>query len=150
MELSSHRLQLYIWTCDFWHIKTHGSVLYSPRKQGAHNVVIYWQEEQMSIFHSSIALWCVVPNLLWRCPPLMGKLHSKFKEDPFNYSWDTSNQAFGKFLSFFCTLYKNCCNSQTCTSIWLKFGKKFLGVLRQNLSIKFGVNPIHILKQFYV
>ena len=61
------------------------------------------------------------------------------------------------FFLNFQTFCKNCYTSRTCmfTSIWLKFGKHFSGVIwlkfgkhfcgvRQIRTIKFGVNQINI------
>ena len=84
-------------------------------------------------------------------PYTQGRPHSKFKEDSFSHSRDTSNQTFKKFLCFcscsfyysFCTLCKNHYNLCMRASIWLKFGTH-IGYLKANTSVKFGVNLMNI------
>ena len=80
-----------------------------------------------SRIHISIMLDSNGTKFTVEVPSTQGKQHSKFEEDSFSHSRDTSNQTFKKFFVFFsfssfCILCKNHYNLYMWTSIWLKFG----------------------------
>jgi len=76
-------------------------------------------------------------------PSTQGRTHSKFEEDSFSCSWDTSYQTFKKYSSFFLLLFAHFYNSCMRASIWLKFSTR-VGGLKANTLIKFWIILINI------
>ena len=97
-------------------IKTHGSVSCSIRKRGAHKwskyILTGTTKSQFSRTRSCVILDLNGTKFTVEVPFTQGRPHSKFKEDSFSHSQDTSNQTFKKiffvfYFSRFCINHHN-------------------------------------------
>ena len=137
------------WKKNFFFKFIHGSVSCGPRKWGARKVREYINRKTKSRFsriHNSVVFYLINPKVAVEVPAYQGRLHTKFEENRAKRFRDMSEQTF-KFFFFFVFLHtwKNRCNSQTCTSIQLKFGT-LVGRQKAIISINFGENPFKILR----
>ena len=81
-------------------------------------------------------------------PARLGSPHSKFEENRSSHLRDTSGQSLGFFSSFFSsTSFRTLCKIRHKTRIRAPIGLKFgtlKGLIKANLSTKFGRNPMNI------
>ena len=121
-----------------------------PKKPARHTVGILTGRKKTSFSHFCIS---VIPypsgtKFTTELPASQGSLHTKFEGNLSSHFRDTSCQSFDFFSScfffFFVILYtcKNCCKTQTCAPIALKFGTQ-KGSSKANPSIKCGANPMN-------
>ena len=126
------------------YIKTHGSVLCSPRKQGAckRSALTGTTKLRFSRILSSVISTPNGTKFAVEVPSTHGRPHSKFEEDRASRSRNMSQQNIEKNSSYFSsssssfrTLCKNHYNSRMLNLIKLKFGT-LIGGLKANISFK--------------
>ena len=112
--------------------------------------IVRTTKSRSSRIHYSMIFYPKNTKVAVEVPAYQGRLHTKFEKNCVKRFQDMSEQTFKIFfLAFFSlsfhTLEKNCCNSQTCTPIPLKF-RSLVGHPEAINSTKFAENPYKILR----
>ena len=100
-----------------------------------------------SSVHNSVVFYLIIPKGAVEVPAYKRRLHQiwrKLREAFLRYEW-ANFEVFFLFFFVFLHTWKNRCNSQTYTSIQLKFGT-LVGRQKAIITINFGENPFKILR----